>query len=481
MDCVLYARISSDRTGQEAGVTRQMEDTRELATRHRDRVIAEIIDNDVSAFSRKPRPGYAQVVDLVKAGTVQAVYVWHPDRLYRRLRDLEDLVDLVDAHNLTIRTVRAGDIDLATSTGRMTARVIGSVAQHESEQKADRQARKHRELAKAGKLSGGGKRPLGYRDDRVTIDEKEAAALRRAADAIIAGTSLAEATRQVSAELGRPVRTTGLKGALTGHRIVGMRSYIPAADRRRGVTKGTVSAAVWPAVLDEVTWRKVRAILLDPRRVKARPPRRYLLTGLLHCGKCGKPLAGGKDAYRCDEKHDGCARLGVTAAPVDRIVEAFVRKLVDTPSVRRKLTASPARKTTGPDVEQLTARLATLAEMFADEQMSADEWRAARDRIRDRIGQRQVHDAESVAAKVRAERIESVLADWDAAELPEQRSVVAAVLDSADLAVVIEARSKRNGCRFDPDRVRIVPRAEVAKRRKRWLRQVAADRKERTA
>jgi site-specific DNA recombinase len=78
MDCVLYARISSDRTGQEAGVTRQVEDTRALAVRHGDHVVAEIIDNDVSAYARKPRPGYRQVVDMVKSRTVQSVYVWHP-------------------------------------------------------------------------------------------------------------------------------------------------------------------------------------------------------------------------------------------------------------------------------------------------------------------------------------------------------------------------------------------------------------------
>jgi site-specific DNA recombinase len=462
MDSVIYARISSDRTGQEAGVTRQLEDARELARRHGDRVVDEVVDNDTSAFSRKPRPGYTRVVEMVKAGDVRAIYVWHPDRLYRRLRDLEDLVDLVEAHDLVVRTARAGDIDLATSSGRMTARVIGSVAQHESELKAERQARKARQLAEAGKSAGGGRKALGYERDGVTVDEVEAAALRRAAESIVAGGTLADATRQVSADLGHPVRAVGLKGALTGYRIAGLRQHIPAADRRRGVTQGVVTPAVWPAILDDLTWRKVRAVLLDPRRAKQRPARSYLLSRVIRCGRCGRPMSGGSGNYRCDSKNGGCAGLSVNAAPVDEIVERFVRGHVDTPEVRGQLARHGAPdRDSGPGIDELTARLATLAEMLADGLMTADEWKAARDRVALRIGERQTVDADQVAAQTLARQITSVLDDWDAAKVPERRAVIAAVLDTDQLALVIEARGRRNGCRFDPSRVRIVPRDQV--------------------
>src|SRR4051794_21771003 len=108
---IAYVRISSDRTGQEAGVGRQLADIRALAQRHGDQIVAVCNDNDESAYlRRKPRPGFTEVVELIKAGEVQAVYAWHPDRLYRSPRDLEDLVDLVDAHRLIVRTVKAGDI-----------------------------------------------------------------------------------------------------------------------------------------------------------------------------------------------------------------------------------------------------------------------------------------------------------------------------------------------------------------------------------
>lgn len=465
MDCVLYARISSDRTGQEAGVTRQLEDTRALAERHGDAVVAEVVENDTSAFSRRARPGYRRVVEMVKAGDVHAVYVWHPDRLYRRLRDLEDLVDLVEAHDLVVRTVRAGDIDLSTSTGRMTARVIGSVAQHESELKAERQARKHRQLAEAGQSSGGGRKPLGYQRGGMSLDEVEAAAVRRAAESIIAGSTLAAVSRAISAELGRPIRENALKGALTGYRVAGLRQHIPAADRRRGVKQGTVTPAAWPPVLDEVTWRKVRTILLDPRRSQQRPPRNYLLSHVLRCARCGRFMSGGSGRYRCAVRSGGCGGTSVAMAPVDEIVEAFIRGHVDTPEVRAALAKQAgggAGRAAGPSIDELTARLSTLAEMLADGAMSVDEWKSARDRVAQRISERQVLDADAVAAQTRARHVSSVLADWDAAELAERRAVVAAVLDTSDLAIVIEPRGRGNRGRFDPDRVRIVARDHVA-------------------
>ena len=51
---------------------------------------------------------------------------------------LEDLVDLLERTKVKVLTVGAGEYDLATATGRMSARVVGAVARHESEHKSER-------------------------------------------------------------------------------------------------------------------------------------------------------------------------------------------------------------------------------------------------------------------------------------------------------------------------------------------------------
>ncbi|VXC31982.1 hypothetical protein ARTHRO9AX_270001 [Arthrobacter sp. 9AX] len=52
----IYARISSDQSGEALGVTRQLEDCRKLAADHGWTIGDEYVDNDISAYKGKPRP-----------------------------------------------------------------------------------------------------------------------------------------------------------------------------------------------------------------------------------------------------------------------------------------------------------------------------------------------------------------------------------------------------------------------------------------
>lgn len=94
-------------------------------------------DNDVSAYSGKLRPSWQRLIEDVKAGAVDAVAVWHVDRLTRSPAELEDVITLADRHGLKLATA-TGDVDLATPTGRMVARILGATARQESEHKGER-------------------------------------------------------------------------------------------------------------------------------------------------------------------------------------------------------------------------------------------------------------------------------------------------------------------------------------------------------
>ena len=59
------------------------------------------------------------------------------------------------------------------------ATMLGAAIRHEAEHKAERQKRRRRQNAEADKVSGGGMRPYGYADDRITVIEEEAEAIRR--------------------------------------------------------------------------------------------------------------------------------------------------------------------------------------------------------------------------------------------------------------------------------------------------------------
>ena len=58
----VYARISSDREGDQLGVRRQIEDCKRLAVERGWVVSALYVDDDISAWSGKPRPEYERLL-----------------------------------------------------------------------------------------------------------------------------------------------------------------------------------------------------------------------------------------------------------------------------------------------------------------------------------------------------------------------------------------------------------------------------------
>ena len=59
-------------------------------------VAGEYVDNDVSAYSGKRRPEYERMLADLADGLIDAVLVYHPDRLTRQYKELEAFIDAVD-------------------------------------------------------------------------------------------------------------------------------------------------------------------------------------------------------------------------------------------------------------------------------------------------------------------------------------------------------------------------------------------------
>src|SRR5688500_6813913 len=92
----IYARISDDQRGDEAGIGRQTDDALALARRRGWLVPAEpYTDNDVSAFKGARRDGYIALMRAVEAGEVDAIIVWQTSRLWRNRRERADGIDVL--------------------------------------------------------------------------------------------------------------------------------------------------------------------------------------------------------------------------------------------------------------------------------------------------------------------------------------------------------------------------------------------------
>lgn len=83
------------------------------------------------------RPGWNKLEAQMRAGKVSAVVVWRLDRLGRTAKGLTALFDELRERKVNLISLKDG-IDLNTAAGRLMANVLASVAQYETEIRAER-------------------------------------------------------------------------------------------------------------------------------------------------------------------------------------------------------------------------------------------------------------------------------------------------------------------------------------------------------
>ncbi len=465
MRAAIYTRISDDREGQGLGVARQRADCEALAEREGWTVADHYSDNDISAYSGADRPAYRRMVADLQAGQVDAIVAWHPDRLHRSPRELEAFIDAVDAAGAAVRTVSAGAVDLSTASGRMTARVAAAVARHESEQKAERVRAKMRQIAESGR-SNGGPRTYGYEADHRSVRESEAQMIREAAGRVLAGETLRAIVRDwqqrgVATTRGADWSVQSLRRILTSPRIAGLRSH-------RGEIVGP---AAWPAIIAREAHERLVAEIRS-RGGQRQPPRRRLLTGLVHCGKCGAPLAakvdgGGTRLYRCVRdagtgRSEACGGLSLVSEAADREVAGQVLAALEGPGLVNALSAAAGdddeRRRLADQLAGDEQRLEQIAGDYAAGEISRSEWRAARERLAHRIAEARRRLADDQRSGVLADLpsgSEALRRRWAEADHDWRVALVQAVVERVDVA----PRGHGAGNRLDPARLQVVWRA----------------------
>jgi site-specific DNA recombinase len=311
VDVTIYVRLSLDQHGDELGVQRQEDECRAYAAARGWTVREVIADNDVSATSGKVRPGFERLL----ASKPDAILCWHTDRLVRRTEDLLRVIAL----GVNVHAIHAGHLDLSTPAGRATAKTVTAWAEYEGEQKALRQKASNLQAAKNGKPHKAGLRTFGYADDYVTVVEAEAEAIRKGAEMVLQGETLAAVARYwTGLGLLAPRSSSGrakgeADGEAKGWGVGGVKKVLISPRYIAQVTyRGEVmGAGKWPAILDEATHYGLVSALTNPKRftggARTGSAPQTLLAGLATCERCGDTVRGGMyrgtPVYRCGQKH----------------------------------------------------------------------------------------------------------------------------------------------------------------------------------
>jgi DNA invertase Pin-like site-specific DNA recombinase len=343
----LYLRQSLDKEGRELAIERQQAECQRLADARVYNVTEVIKDNNRSA-SEGERPGYQRLLDLIKSKKVDVVIVLRIDRLLRRPIELEWLIKLCEETGASVVSVD-GMVDLTNPGGRQVARLQAAFARWEVEIKGERQRLANRQRAAAGQPHGS-RRPYGYTDNQMFLEPSEAKVLREMAKRVINGQSFKEIAwwaneqgyRTTTGKLFYPIT---IRNMLQKPRYAGLREY-----------DGTTYQGQWEPVFDLVTWDKLQPAMRMKRELTKRglEPRKFLLTGLVVCGKCGTPMNGTtkqdhpglpkRRVYICRTQGDakreyGCGGVRRNADALEHWIKEVVLYRLDSPTLRDLLKA----------------------------------------------------------------------------------------------------------------------------------------------
>ncbi|MCC6236083.1 MAG: recombinase family protein [Dehalococcoidia bacterium] len=450
----VYLRISRD-PGEQQATARQRADCVALCAARGWDIAGVYEDVDVSAYKRRVvRPQFEAMLEAIRAGEIMGVVGWRLDRIARQHRDLSRLMDALEDAKGFVATV-ADSIDTRTQGGRLHAEILTSLARTESENISTRVKRAALERARAGKPSGGGRRPFGLNADRTELVPHEAELVREAAQRILDGESL----RGVVTDWHRRgIRTVGgtrwasstLRRLLCSWHIAGQREV-----------EGRTVEASWPPIVQIAAVERLRAILQDPSRRNAGvgAPRKYLLSGLATCGRCGTPLvskvtAASRARYVCPPGV-GCGGIARQGMALDAFVRDAILAVLDGVDVSR-FESNQGEDHSGELVQQIRDDEHALEDLASDYYVRREITRAMFYATRDTL-QARIEANRALLARASRSPLAGMVdvgrevgARWERETVEWRRAVVTTVIDRI---AVLPAKS--GTATFDPSSVAI--------------------------
>src|SRR5882757_9981518 len=445
----IYARVSSARQKKDETIGSQTAALREHAAQARLDVPQDwVFEDEGHSGATLVRPALEALRDLAAQGCVDVVLVHSPDRLARKFAYQALLLEEFARAGVRVEFVKGPRGD--TPEDQLLVQFQGIFAEYEKAQLAERYRRGKAHRARTGSVNVLSGAPFGYRYVRKTdlcgaayeVIGHEAALVaemfRRYADD---GASIADLARWLTGQ-GAPTRTGKNRWdrsvvwamlrnpAYAGTAVFGKTmatSGTPGLNRVARLQGRATPRAVktvdrprqdWleipvPAIVDQVTFARVRQRLEDNKRFAARNTKvPSLLQGLAACSGCGygyyrghtTTTAGNKIYYyRClgsdNYRYEGgrvCANKPVRADYLDTVVWDHITALLADPALIRAeiskrldaaRTADPAtrqRNRLELELAKAATSITAMIGAFSEQLLTIDELRAKMPHLRAR-------------------------------------------------------------------------------------------------
>jgi DNA invertase Pin-like site-specific DNA recombinase len=369
---IALLRVSTDAQD----TARQRADMGRLTARFDLDIVRSLELHGVSGTATLDDEQVQQVLADLSRADVDGIGVSALDRLFRpgkRYGQFSILDRFVDEAK-TIWSVREGFIDPSTDEGYDKCISAGGRAGAEWRELRRRTLDGKEALRAVGGNPNGtlvlprgvGYEPIKDRSGRTVgarwfYTEPGASLVRKAYDLLFERRSW----NDIAAQVGHGVTNHGVKSLLTNPLFMGVRRYIVGREEPLEVK------VIDEPLISPERWHAAQAIILEKRTrwSKTKRPPHVLLSGMMRCGACGKPIYvrfsnSQRGYYYCSSKFPGhgprCCATSVRQDAADREIERFVSKeLLDAGYIQTILGRFQARQ---PERDHDAERLARKRE-----------------------------------------------------------------------------------------------------------------------
>ena len=302
----LYARVSSDRQDVDLSVAAQLRALRDYAEKNGYTVAREYVD-EAESGRVADRPQFREMIEEGSRpnAAFQVILVWKFSRFTRKREHAVAFKSMLRRKGVKVVSITEHADD--SPTGKLLEAIIESVDEFYSENLAQEVVRGMREAASRGFFLGS-KAPYGYKRVKVNdgakerptlkVDPATAPIVKEIFESSLRGNGLKEICRELN---DRGITNRGnrwYKGGL--HYLLTNEAYTGTAVWGRN-SKGEKTQdpvrveGAWPALVSRELFDTVQEAMRDRAPKVQRPARvgsRFLLSGLLKCGVCGRPYSG---------------------------------------------------------------------------------------------------------------------------------------------------------------------------------------------
>lgn len=433
----IYARVSTLNQAEEGySINGQVESLTKYCEVMEWDIFETYIDGGFSG-GKLERPAMNRLIIDAKMKKFDTILIYKLDRLSRNVKDTLYLVkDVFSNNNINFVSLKE-NIDTSTAMGSLFLTLLSAIAEFEREQITERFMFGKLGRAKSGKPMTWANPPFGYiydkNEGRLIGNQADGVVVRKLFDYYISGMSIASIIRKINSEeyTGRDAPWTigAMKSVLQNEVYYGMVKY------RNELYEGNHEPYISKEIFELAQIERNRRREYTYNKFKNTRPFRakYMLSGLLKCGCCGKPLVSNvqrprqdgseRIMYQCRERYNKDLSLRCTRSKrfkkevlEEHVLSELTKIKMDHRYLDNKTQSEPKvdTKRLKDEIRKLDRKLEKLSELYIEGMISKDSLKEKSERFIKQIDfiNKQIIVNESASKDDEIKVIKKTIEEW---------------------------------------------------------------------